>query len=92
MTASISILHVSDTLRRAGIHAEPFVEFLAPLFEAVIPLEEQDVRAALRLCGGLPEISLHCAAEASVARHRGLRFLTTLETFDQVPGLVRVAL
>jgi len=88
-TSTGTMLGLCRTFLARGVAPDPFIQFLAPLIETVLPVEERDVTSALRLCSELG-LELDQATEASVARHRGLRLLSRLEKFDLVPGLHRI--
>ena len=89
VTSTSAMLGICHTFLAQGVAPDSFLQFLAPLLETVFPVEERDVLAALRLCGEV-DLGLDQATEACIARHRGLSFLSTVETFDRVPGLDRI--
>ncbi len=86
VTSSASILTVCRAFLLHGAAPESFLQFISPLIETVLPVEERDILDALRLCSSV-EMGLDLATEASIARYRGLSILSTVESFDRVPGL-----
>lgn len=83
------LVHVygRDPVRRpAGL---AFAREILDAFEPVLSIEARDMRSAIELWQGTPEIDARDALHAAVCLRHGLQLVSTDRAFDRIPHLVR---